>query len=270
MLSMFSNIFNTTNSTTNSTEIAPEMTENPFLKWVHIVSNSVICLIGVSGNFMVILASRKPDMITVSNALIANLAVADFTVCLLNVPITAVYSYLGYWPFGAVLCKIIPLLLGLGLFASIGTLVLIAGERYWHIVLYTRRRLTICEAFKAITVIWVSSLVFFLPMAMFYKLTLSKKGQTEVSMCIEEWPSNKSRQAFTTLMFLLLYFFPLLLISGLYVKIGRFLRSLPATQQGMPRLTFFFNFVVVFFLQQLLLLLSTKTVDQFPLLFFAY
>ena len=225
------------NSTTNSAQIAPTqiipvMAETPFLKWVYIVSYSAICLSGVFGNLLVILASRKPGMFTVSNILIANLAVADFTVCLVNIPTTAVYSLLGYWPFGAVLCRLLQFLLGLALFASIGTLVAIAGERYWHIVRYTRRMLTVREAFNAITIIWISAAVFFLPLAVFGKEVTLEEGENEVTTCIEEWPNVTSRHVFTMVVFLLCYFLPLLLVSGLYLQIGRFLRSLPATQQG--------------------------------------
>ena len=223
------------NSTTNSTQIAPEagMTENPFLQGVHIASYSLICLTGVFGNLLVILASCKPGMITVSNILIANLAVADFTVSLINIPTTATYSLLGHWPFGAALCKILLFLLSLGLFGSIGTLVAIAGERYWHIVLYKRRKLTIREAFITIAVIWVSSVIFFLPLLVVTKTSTLIEGDEEVTLCIEEWPNVESRQAFTLLVFLLLYFLPLLLISALYLQIGRFVRHLP-TAQGKP------------------------------------
>ena len=231
-----------TNITANSTQIFPTSPTttssdpanpaNTLLKWVHIISYSIICLSGICGNLLVILASRKPSMITVSNVLIANLAAADFTVCLVNIPTVAAYGYLVYWPFGAFLCKLISFLQGLTLSASVGTLAAIAGERYWHIVLYTRRKLTIREAFKAIAVIWASSIFMPLPLTVFSKTTMFKQGNKELTICIEEWPSVESRQAYTTLLFLLLYFFPLLLISGLYVQIGRFLRSLPATQQG--------------------------------------
>ena len=239
MDSTFLTSSNTTNSTTNSTQIVPttsssnaEVTQNSFLKGFLVIAYSVICLSGVVGNLLVILASRKPGMTTVSNILIANLAVADFTVSLVNIPTVATYGYLVYWPFGAVLCKLIPFLQGLTLAASVGTLVAIAGERYWHIVLYTRRKLTVREAFKAVAVIWASSVVIPLPLSVFSKTIAWAHGDNEVMICTEEWPNVKSRQAYTTLVFLLLYFSPLLLISGLYVQIGRFLRSLPATQRG--------------------------------------
>ena len=237
MDSLFSS--NYTNSTANSTQLIP--TANPsysgtpqssFLKWLHLLSYSIICVAGILGNLVVILACRKPGMKTVSNVLIANLGVADIAVSLVNVPTVATYGYLVYWPFGAFLCKLISFLQGLTLAASVVTLVTIAGERYWHIVLYTRRKMTVREAFKAIAVIWATSVFIPLPIPVFSKTKPWKLGDKDVSVCIEEWPNVKSRQVFTTLVFLLLYFLPLLFISCLYVKVSLFLRSLPATQRG--------------------------------------
>ena len=86
MDSMFSIFNNVTNDTKNATEIGPTsapnepagMVEKPFYKWFRVAAYSFVWLSGVFGNLMVIFASRKPGMITVSNILIANLAVADF------------------------------------------------------------------------------------------------------------------------------------------------------------------------------------------------
>lgn len=241
MDSMFSNFSNVTN---NSIQVAPTSppseqgtTESSFSQWVRVAAYSVICISGVFGNLLVILASRKAGMITVSNILIANLAVADFTVALINIPTVVVYSYLVYWPFGAALCKLIPFLQGLTLSASVGTLVAIALERYWHIVLYTRRKLTVREAYKAVAVIWASSIFIPLPLVVFNKISMWKQEDKEVEICIEEWASLKARQAYTAVLFLLLYCLPLLLISGLYVQIGRFLRNVPVIRQGMYTLS---------------------------------
>lgn len=106
MLAMFSNGTVKSTQIASATTIAPEMNYNPFFQWLRIVAYSAICLTGVFCNLLVILASRKPGMITVSNIFIANLAVADFIVSLVNVPTTVVYGHLHDWPLGAVPCKV--------------------------------------------------------------------------------------------------------------------------------------------------------------------
>ena len=231
MDSMVSNLKNTTNYSMPST-VAPGESgtaASSFFKWFRVAAYTVVCLSGVLGNLLVILASRKPGMTTVSNVLIANLGVADLMVSLINIPTVVVYSHLVYWPFGAALCKLITFLQGLTLSASVGTLVAIAGERYWHIVLYKRKKLTVREAHKAIALIWVSAIFIPLPLLVFSKTTTWKDKQ----VCNEKWPNPKSRQCYTTLVFLLLYFLPLMFISALYVRIGRFLRTLPTAQRGL-------------------------------------
>lgn len=249
MDSLLSNSSNITNSTANSTQFVPtrtpsepEISQNDFLKWFYVVFYSIICVIGTCGNLMVILASRKPGMITVSNIFIANLAVADFTVSLVNIPTVATYSFLVYWPFGAFLCKLISFLQGLTLAASVGTLVAIAGERYYHIVLYTKRQRTLREAYKAVAVIWVISVFIPLPLTVFSKIATWKLGDKEVPVCIEEWPNVKSKQAFTTLLFFLLYFIPLLFICVLHLKISLFLKSFPDRGMGIYSCLFFVLF----------------------------
>lgn len=252
MDSMFSIVNNVTNNTNNSIELAPTMApsdpgmiEKPFFKWFRVAAYSVVCLSGVFGNLMVILASRKPGMITVSNILIANLAVADFTVSLINIPTVVVYSHVVYWPFGGFLCKFISFLQGLTLSASAGTLVAIAVERYWQIVHYTRRKPKVSEAYQVVAVIWASSIFIPLPLAVFSKITMWKQREEEVPICVEEWPNQKTRQAYTTLLFLLMYCVPLLLICGLYVQIGRFLKNLPPIRRGVYKcfLSYFIFFL---------------------------
>lgn len=251
MDSMFSIFNNVTNSTKNATEIGPTsapnepagMIEKPFYKWFRVAAYSFVWLSGVFGNLMVIFASRKPGMITVSNILIANLAVADFTVSLINIPTVVVYGHLVYWPFGSFLCKLIPFLQGLTLSASAGTLVGIAVERYWQIVRYTKRKPKVREAYQAAVVIWALSIFVPLPLAVFSKITTLKQREEEFAICIEEWPNQKIRQAYTTLLFLLMYLLPLLLICGLYVQISRFLKNLPQIRRGAYK-CFLFQFTL--------------------------
>ena len=203
-----------------------------FLKSALLVSYGIICVFGIFGNLMVIVASRKPRMLMVSNVLVANLATADFTVSLVNIPTVATYGYLVYWPFGAFLCKVVPYFQGVTLVASVGTLVAIAAERYWHVVLYKRARLTVHQAYKTTVVIWLMSLLIPSPIAIFSKTIAWKQNGEEVEICIEEWPNVKSRQVFTTMISLLLYFIPVCVICSLYLKIVRFLRSAPPAQRG--------------------------------------
>jgi len=63
----------------------------------------------------------------VTGFLIANLAVADLGVGLLCIPFTVVYFELNfYWPFGPVMCKILPAFMSCFLMGSVGTMLAIS------------------------------------------------------------------------------------------------------------------------------------------------
>ena len=68
--------------------------------------------------------------VSVTGYLIANLGAADLCVGVVCIPFTLLYYELGYWPFGLVLCKIIPVVQPLSVLASIGTLAAIAAGEF--------------------------------------------------------------------------------------------------------------------------------------------
>ncbi|EDO38438.1 predicted protein, partial [Nematostella vectensis] len=69
----------------------------------------IVFIPGVLGNLLAILAfNNQPKMQTVPNLFITNLAIADFVVSLINVPLVAVHAHLTFWPFGSFMCKLIP------------------------------------------------------------------------------------------------------------------------------------------------------------------
>ena len=64
---------------------------------------------------------------SVTGYLIANLAVADLGVGLLCIPFTVVYFELNfYWPFGSVMCKVLPALMPCFVMGSVGTMLAIS------------------------------------------------------------------------------------------------------------------------------------------------
>ena len=86
--------------------------ESATIKWIRLFAYGLVFLFGVVGNLLVILAIREPRMRSVTNLFITNLAASDLIVSLVNIPLVVTHAHLGYWPFGYVLCKIIPFLQG--------------------------------------------------------------------------------------------------------------------------------------------------------------
>lgn len=85
---------------------------------------------------------REYFVSAVTGFLIANLAVADLGVGMLCIPFTVVYFELNFnWPFGAVMCKLLPALMSCFVMGSVGTMLAISiGKPTIHNILYTTTR----------------------------------------------------------------------------------------------------------------------------------
>lgn len=205
------------NSTLNATMASTAVEEPSALKWIRNSLYVLIFLCGTFGNALVILAYRNPRMRSVTNLFIANLAVADLTVALINVPVNITISVIPFhhWPFGLALCKLIPFLSGVSVFSSVGTLIAISVDRYRAIVHPLLPRIRTRHAITIIASIWIVAFVYPVPLLVFTKLV--KLDETD--LCIEHWPSVEGRRAYTILVFVALYLIPLTAISVLYFLI---------------------------------------------------
>ena len=105
------------------------MTQRGFLIF-HTTAEIIILVLGIIGNVLVVLVvAKRRKMRTVTNYFILNLACADLTVLISNIPIDLTTRFLKKWIFGKVLCKIIKPLQTMGTIASILTLVAISLSR---------------------------------------------------------------------------------------------------------------------------------------------
>lgn len=206
------------------------MRQDPEMKWLRLVFYSIICVVGTIGNALVILAYRNPRMRSVTNLFIANLGVADLTVTLINVPFSVTYPTLGHWPFGNVLCKVVPFILGVTLFSSVGTLMAIAADRYRAIVHPLLPRIRTRHALMIIAAIWTVAFIYPIPLIVYQKYQPADRS------CSEAWPSQSDQEIFTVMVFVALYLIPLIVISVLYFLICHNLKTSESdTQAGRNR-----------------------------------
>ena len=202
------------------------MMQDPELKWLRLVFYSIICVVGTIGNALVILAYRNPRMRSVTNLFIANLGVADLTVTLINVPFSVTYPTLGHWPFGNVLCKVVPFILGVTLFSSVGTLMAIAADRYRAIVHPLLPRIRTRHALMIIAAIWTVAFIYPIPLIVYQKYQPADRS------CSEAWPSQRDQEIFTVMVFVSLYLIPLIVISVLYFLICHNLKTSESDTQA--------------------------------------
>ncbi|XP_036385307.1 C3a anaphylatoxin chemotactic receptor [Megalops cyprinoides] len=111
-------------------ESADNVTHPKSLNAVPIVLYSLTCLLGIPGNAFVIWIAGFKMKRTVNTIWFVNLASADF-LCCLSIPFSIVEIALDYhWPYGNVLCKVLPTVIILNMFASVFTLTLISLDRF--------------------------------------------------------------------------------------------------------------------------------------------
>jgi len=147
------------------------MMTNNWLRAVFVVLYSVIFVVGLSGNSLVVyVVSRNAAMRTITNIFIANLAVSDIMMCLLAVPFTPAAIMLQSWPFGEIMCHVVPMTLGVSVHVSTLTSIAIAVDRYCVIVHPLRPRMKTSFCLFVITAVWLTSLSISLPLAIYQKV----------------------------------------------------------------------------------------------------
>lgn len=132
----------------------------------------VVCIIGVAGNSLVIIAILKLDKMSSSTTVyIFNLALAD-GLFMIGLPFIASQNIQGQWVFGAVVCKVVMVLDGINQFTSVFCLTVMSIDRYMVLaepLRFTRWRTPRCAKIVSVF-LWLFSLLTILPMALHFSV----------------------------------------------------------------------------------------------------
>ncbi|CAG9560964.1 unnamed protein product [Danaus chrysippus] len=89
--------------------LPPDPIEDKAIQAAFCTAYTIIFVVGIFGNALVCYAViRNRAMQTVTNLFITNLALSDILLCVFAVPFTPLYTFLGRWVFGGLLCHIMP------------------------------------------------------------------------------------------------------------------------------------------------------------------
>ncbi|KAK8772071.1 prolactin-releasing peptide receptor-like isoform X2 [Amblyomma americanum] len=188
---------------------------------------ALVFAVGVSGNALVcFVVARQRSMHTVTNLFIANLALSDILLCALAVPFTPLHQFVGAWPLGAALCRLVPFAQGVSVYVSSFTLTAIAVDRFFVIMhpFRSRLRLPLCGALIAL--IWLAGALLTLPYGLFMGLT------ADGAFCEERWPSERSRRAFSLCTSSLQFGLPFAVVSFCYLRVCCKLRERARAKPG--------------------------------------
>ncbi|XP_026090423.1 pyroglutamylated RFamide peptide receptor-like isoform X1 [Carassius auratus] len=177
-----------------------------------------------NGAVLVLLCHRKA-LQSPSTFFICSLALSDLLISIVCVPATLLQHFFTNWLAGDFLCKLIPFLQVTAIGTSMLTMTCIAIERFQGILypLHVRNSYFLCHAFKMLVAVWLVALAIAAPMWFVQKVEVKYDFLFDVhhTCCLEVWPSQRQRRAYTTCLSVLVFLAPLVTMAILYWKIMR-------------------------------------------------
>ena len=170
-----------------------------------------VSFVGSLGNLLVCMAiylqkKRKPN-----EFFILNLALTDLGASIFSIPLDLTELLNGKFLLGSTMCRVVYPIQTVLMGTSVLTLLCLSTERHRAIVSPLKPKMQVKTAFVMITATWLVSVIAVAP----YASILHLEGE----QCLEKWPREVYVKTFTMSVFLLLYFVPLLAITGNYVRV---------------------------------------------------
>ncbi|XP_062991693.1 neuropeptide Y receptor type 5 [Elgaria multicarinata webbii] len=191
---------------------------------------TMISLAGFMGNLLILVALMKCKQKTIINFLIGNLAFSDILVVVFCSPFTLTSVLLDHWMFGKVMCHMMPFLQCVSVLVSTWMLISIAVVRYRLIRHPLSSNLTLKHGCYLILAIWTLGLGVCSPLLVFHKLVdlpdaLGLEALNSKHVCVESWPSDWYRIAFTISLLLMQYILPLVCLTVSHTRVCKSVSS---------------------------------------------
>lgn len=197
----------------SNTSILSEITDNKGIKITQLFFYVLIAVVGAVGNTMICFSILNRTQRKMSENFILNLAVTDLAVSTISIPLDVIERVSEFWPYGAVLCKIVYPFQTILMAVSVATLLAMSLERHRVIIYPFKPRIKGHSSRIIIAVTWIGSIILVSP----YILVLSYEDHN----CIELWPNGTLFvRIYTMSVFVVLYICPLIVISIAYSLVG--------------------------------------------------
>ncbi|CAG9795164.1 unnamed protein product [Diatraea saccharalis] len=185
---------------------------------------SAVFAVALLGNGLVcFVVHTTPQMKTVTNYFIVNLAVGDIFMTLFCVPFSFVpMLVLRYWPFGEVMCKIVNYSQTVSVLVSAYTLLAISIDRYIAIIHPLKPRLGKAAAKMIVVAVWTGALATAAPIPIVSQLLRPSAWHEacQVDICSEQWSNVKQSEQYTCALLALQFALPLGALVCTYTRIA--------------------------------------------------
>ncbi|XP_029437643.1 C3a anaphylatoxin chemotactic receptor [Rhinatrema bivittatum] len=172
----------------HSTDLLGDMDPFPAEFAIITLIYALTFLLGVPGNGLVIWVTGFKMKWTVNTVWFLNLALADL-LCCLSLPFSIANLALGgHWPYGAVLCKVLPSAVILNMFASVFLLVAISADRCLLVIkpIWSQNHRRVVLALMLCLGIWCLAFLMCVPVFLYREITHSDGKIT----CVYNYYSN--------------------------------------------------------------------------------
>ncbi|XP_037952507.1 muscarinic acetylcholine receptor DM1 isoform X2 [Teleopsis dalmanni] len=182
---------------------------------------AILSILTVAGNVMVMISFKIDKQLqTISNYFLFSLAIADFAIGLISIPLFAVSTILGYWPLGPHICDTWLALDYLASNASVLNLLIISFDRYFSVTrpLTYRAKRTTNKAAVMIGAAWGISLLLWPPWIYSWPY-IEGKRTVPADECYIQFIETNQYITFGTA--LAAFYFPVTIMCFLYYRIWR-------------------------------------------------
>ncbi|KAL1267142.1 hypothetical protein QQF64_002817 [Cirrhinus molitorella] len=190
---------------------------------VSLVFHYLTLILGVPGNAFVMYVAGLKMKRTVNTVGFLNLATADLLCCLCSL-FYVIRSIEKYWPYGSIMCKILPYIMLITMFTSVFTLSLISLDRFTQVItpVWAQNHRSLLIARLSCGVAWILASVLSLPFMMLAE-TYTENNQTH---CMYYQPDEESLYGrLSIIRFIFGFLVPLICITTCYGfiahKLGR-------------------------------------------------
>lgn len=186
-----------------------------------LIVGSLLSLITIIGNVLVMVAFKIDKTLqTISNYFLLSLAVADFLIGCISMPLSLIYIVVHVWPLGPIACDIWLAIDYLNSNASVLNLLLISFDRYFSVTrpLTYRAKRTTRRACVFIAFAWIISTLLWPPWIFAWP---SIEGRRTVPGYQCYIPFLESNKLVTTITAIIAFWIPVTIMCILYWRVWR-------------------------------------------------